>query len=432
MAIKEDCEAGLAEALPALEAAVKALATLKKADIDEVKNMKSPPGGVRLTMEAVCIMKEIPPAKVPAPDGRGKVDDFWDPAKKMMNDSKFLDSLQKYDKDNIKPEVMAKIREKYSSDPNFDPVIIEKASKAAKGLCMWVRAMETYDRVAKDVAPKRALLAKAEAEYAEVSALLEKKKAALKEVEDKLAALQAQFEETTAKKEDLEAKSIDCANKLERAEKLINGLGGEKDRWIQASNRLGIRYTNITGDVLIASGVVSYMGPFTAVFRDRQTSAWIQKCNDMKVPCSDHFSLVDTLGDPVAIRAWNIDGLPKDNFSIDNGIITSMARRWPLMIDPQMQANKWIKNMSKAAGLISFKLSDGDFARSLENALQFGNPTLLENVGEELDPMLEPVLLKQVFKSGGVMSIRLGDSTVEYNKEFKFYITTKLRNPHCT
>merc|ERR1719502_2559231 len=115
--IKEDCEAGLAEALPALESAVKALATLKKADVDEVKNMKSPPGGVKLTMEAVCIMKEIPPAKVPAPDGRGKVDDFWEPAKKMMNDSKFLDSLQKYDKDNIKPEVIEKIR-KYTTNPD--------------------------------------------------------------------------------------------------------------------------------------------------------------------------------------------------------------------------------------------------------------------------------------------------------------------------
>ena len=44
--------------------------------------------------------------------------------------------------------------------------------------------------------------------------------------------------------------------------------------------------------------------------------------------------------------------------------------------------------------------------------------------------MLEPVLLKQVFKSGGVISIKLGDSTVEYNKDFKFFVTTKLRNPH--
>ena len=429
MSIKEECEAGLAEALPALESAVKALATLKKADVDEVKNMKSPPGGVKLTMEAVCIMKEIPPAKVPAPDGKGKVDDFWEPAKKMMNDSKFLESLQKYDKDNIKPEVIRRSATTPRT-PTLIPVLIEKASKAAKGLCMWCRAMETYDRVAKDVAPKRAQLAKAEAEYAEVSELLATKKAALKEIEDKLASLNQQLEEATAKKAELEAKSEDCANKLERAEKLISGLGGEKDRWTAASEKLGVTYTNITGDVLIASGVVSYMGPFTAVFRDQEVAQWIEKCNDMKMPCSDIFSLVDTFGEPVKIRQWNIDGLPKDTFSIDNGIITSMARRWPLMIDPQEQANKWIKNMSKAAGLISFKLSDGDFARSLENALQFGNPTLLENVLEELDPMLEPVLLKQVFKSGGVMSIRLGDSTVEYNKEFKFYITTKLRNPH--
>merc|ERR1712185_649677 len=78
-----------------------------------------------------------------------------------------------------------------------------------------------------------------------------------------------------------------------------------------------------------------------------------------------------------------------------------------------MQANKWIKNMSKSAGLVIFKLSDGDFARALENALQFGNPTLCENVLEELDPVLEPVLLKQVFKSGGVMSIKLGENVVE-------------------
>lgn len=55
---------------------------------------------------------------------------------------------------------------------------------------------------------------------------------------------------------------------------------------------------------------------------------------------------------------------------------------------------------------------------------------LLENVQEELDPILEPLLLKQVFKQGGAMQIKLGDSTIEYNKDFKFYITTKLRNPH--
>jgi len=429
MSIKEECEAGLAEALPALDSAVKALKTLKKDDVTEVKNMKSPPAGVKLTMEAVCIMKEVPPIKVAAPDGRGKVDDYWEPSKKMMNDTKFLESLQTYDKDNIKASVIEKIKA-YVTNPDFDPPLIAKASKAAYGLCCWVRAMEVYDRVAKDVAPKRARLAQAEAEYAEVSALLETKKAALKEVEDKIAALQAQFAETTQRKEELEKQADDCTKKLDRASKLIGGLGGEKDRWTEASAALGEVYNNIVGDVLIGSGVVSYMGPFTATFRDRVITDWIQLCAQKKVPCSAKFSLTDVLGDAVKIRAWNIDGLPKDSFSVDNGIITSQARRWPLMIDPQQQANKWVKNMEKSKSMITFKLTDGDFARSLEMAVQFGRPALLENINEEIDPVLEPILLKQVFKSAGVMSIRLGDATVEYNKDFKFYITTKLRNPH--
>ena len=136
------------------------------------------------------------------------------------------------------------------------------------------------------------------------------------------------------------------------------------------------------------------------------------------------------LGDPVKIRAWNIAGLPNDSFSIENAIITSKARRWPLNIDPQGQANKWIKNMEKEAGLKIIKLSDGNYLRVLENSIQFGKPVLLENVGEELDPSLEPLLQKQIFKKGSSYNIRLGDSTIEYDMNFKFYITTKLRNPH--
>ena len=61
-----------------------------------------------------------------------------------------------------------------------------------------------------------------------------------------------------------------------------------------------------------------------------------------------------------------------------------------------MQANKWIKNMETKAGIVTFKLTDGDFLRSIENAVQFGKPALLENVAEELDPVLESILLKQV------------------------------------
>jgi len=56
--------------------------------------------------------------------------------------------------------------------------------------------------------------------------------------------------------------------------------------------------------------------------------------------------------------------------------------------------------MERDNHLAVIKLTDADYTRHLENCISFGNPLLLENVGEELDPSLEPLLLKQVFKQG--------------------------------
>lgn len=57
---------------------------------------------------------------------------------------------------------------------------------------------------------------------------------------------------------------------------------------------------------------------------------------------------------------------------------------------------------------VVMKMNNANFIRSLENSVQFGTPLLLENVGEELDPVLEPLLLKQVYKQGGVEYLRIG------------------------
>ena len=234
----------------------------------------------------------------------------------------------------------------------------------------------------------------------------------------------------TEKKAQLEQNIDLCSKKLDRAEKLIGGLGGEKTRWSEAADELGKRYNNITGDVLLSAGVVAYLGAFTVDFRQECVKEWHVICKKKGIRCSDQFSLNGTLGDPVKIRAWQIAGLPVDSFSVDNGIIVTNSRRWALMIDPQGQANKWIKNMEKQNKLAVIKMSDPNYARTLENCIQFGSPVLLENVGEELDPLLEPLLLKLTFKQGGVEYIRLGENVIEYSQDFRFYMTTRLRNPH--
>ena len=430
-AIKDDCEAQLAEAIPALNTALSALDTLKPADITVLKSMKSPPAGVKLVMEAICVMKDMKPVKIQDPANPGKkIEDYWGPSKALMSDMKFLESLKVYDKDNIPVTIMKVIRSKYMENPEFVPELIRSASSAAEGLCRWVRAMEVYDRVAKVVAPKKIALAQAESELAETMASLEEKRATLKAVEDRMQALENNFKAMIDKKVALENQVKSVSQQLVRAEQLIGSLGDEKERWTQCAKDLETQYIALTGDVLVSSGIVAYLGAFTKLYRDECVMDWAKLCKSKGIPCSDEIKLAAVLGDPVRTRSWVLSGLPNDSFSIDNGIIISNARRWPLMIDPQGQANKWIKNMEKANNLQVVKLTNSDYVRTLENAVQFGTPVLLENVGEQLDPVLEPILLKQTFKQGGVTCIRLGDATVEYSAEFRLYITTKLRNPH--
>ncbi|KAJ2998719.1 Dynein heavy chain 7, axonemal [Globomyces sp. JEL0801] len=430
-AMKKDCEHDLAEAIPLLNAALNALDTLKKTDIDLVKSMKNPPGGVKLVMESICVMKEIKPDKIPDPTGSGKmIQDYWKPSQKLLGDPQFLSGLKTYDKDNIPVSVIKRIREYYMPNPEFKPEKVKNASSAAEGLCSWVVAMEAYDRVAKVVGPKQVELAKAESELAATMVILNEKRALLKEVVDRLQSLNENLQALADKKLRLEKEVKSCSEQLDRALKLLAGLGGEKQRWTDVVLQLDGTLTNLTGDVLISAGVIAYLGAFTKLYRSESVAAWQGQLNSLDIPCSKPMVIAKVLGDPIKIREWAIAGLPTDSFSVDNGIIVTNARRWPLMIDPQGQANKWVKNMEKDNKLAIIKLSDGDFVRKLENAITFGLPVLLENIKEELDPILDAILQKSTFKSGGATCIRLGDAVIEYNENFKLYITTKLRNPH--
>lgn len=71
--MQDECEGDLAEAMPALEAALAALDTLKPADITVVKSMQNPPGPVKLVMESICVMKGIKPERKPDPSGSGRI-----------------------------------------------------------------------------------------------------------------------------------------------------------------------------------------------------------------------------------------------------------------------------------------------------------------------------------------------------------------------
>lgn len=429
--LKKDCEADLALALPILEDAIAALNTLKPADITIVKSMKNPPYTVKLVMAAVCVMKGIPPDKIPDPDNPGKkIFDFWGPSKRILGDMGFLESLKNYDKDNIPVATMQKIRKEYLSNKDFKPHIVAKASTAAEGLCKWIIAMDMYDAVAKVVAPKKAKLNAAEKEFAETMAILEEKKAMVAKLEARLAELNEALEEANIKKKALEDEVQLCIDKLFRAEKLIGGLGGEKVRWTTAAENLQKLYDNLAGDILVSCGIIAYLAPYTLPVRIEITEKWRQLVIKLDMPHSDEFIFKDILGSDIKIQNWCIAGLPRDSFSIDNGIIQDNSMRWSLLVDPQGQANKWIKTMEKSNDLQVVKFTDGNYMKIIETCLEYGKPALIDCILEDVEAPLDPVLLKNTYYQGGKEFIALGENVIEYHPNFRLYMTTKLRNPH--
>lgn len=136
--------------------------------------------------------------------------------------------------------------------------------------------MDKFYNVNLIILPKKKKLAEAQAEYEEVSGKLRIKQEELRIVQEKVDILKADLKATKDYKIKLERDVADCEAKLDRATKLIGGLGGEKARWNEQSIILGGVYKNLTGDVLVASGMIAYLGAFTSVFRDHLSGEWVK------------------------------------------------------------------------------------------------------------------------------------------------------------
>ena len=95
--------------------------------------------------------------------------------------------------------------------------------------------------------------------------------------------LESDLEAAVRKKDELEKKARECENRLERAGKLIGGLGGERARWGDTIAMLTINMEHVVGDVAVAAGAIAYAGPFTPPYRKKLNTEWLEKLIEFKV-----------------------------------------------------------------------------------------------------------------------------------------------------
>ena len=128
------------------------------------------------------------------------------------------------------------------------------------------------------------------------------------------------------------------------------------------------------GDVLLATGFLSYSGPFNQEFRVQLMTGWEKELCRRDIPFSADLNITTMLVDNTTIGEWNLQGLPNDDLSIQNGIITTKATRYPLLMDPQGQGKAWIRNREKNSELQVTALNHKYFRNHLEDSLSLGRP----------------------------------------------------------
>lgn len=415
--VAAEAQADLDKALPALEQAEAALAKMDKGKVAEVKAYTNPPKAVETVMEVVMIILGVRPPT-------------WQNAKKELGDPDFLKRIVNYPKDSI-PNALIKSIEKYTKREDFKPEVIFTQSQAASFLCQWVHALELYAKTFRDVEPKRIKLNTLRANLQKMTDRLNELKDTLEGLLRTIGELQANFNGAEAEMDSAKKEANELQLKLERAEKLVLGLANERERWESSILELDNRFKLLPGDCLISAGFLSYLGPFTSNFRDDLVEIrWIPMVARLKIPMNKDFTITSFMASQSEIREWNLQKLPTDKFSIENGILTLRSRRWALMIDPQSQANTWIKNHVGA----DLKIFDPKmrYSRLLEDSVRYGQSVLLQDVEEEIDPALDPILNQSVQRRGQTYTMKLGDKELEYNFNFRFFMTTKMSNPHYT
>ncbi|KAI8033161.1 hypothetical protein M5D96_014083, partial [Drosophila gunungcola] len=274
-------------------------------------------------------------------------DRSWKACRVLMgNVDKFLDNLINYDKKHIHPDII-KALQPYIQDPEFSPEKILAKSSAAAGLCSWVININRFYE------PKERALLESEKELKDARDKLTALNQKLTELEEQLNALQMEYDEALAEKQKCQDEADKTAFTIDIANRLIGGLATEKIRWMESP----------------------------------------------PIPSTDGVDPFEMICDDAQIAEWNNQGLPSDRMSAENAAILVQSERYPLMIDPQLQGIKWVKT-KYGAGLVILRLSQRNYLDQVERAVSNGSVLLIENIGENVDPVLNPLLGRQLIKKG--------------------------------
>ena len=402
----------LADAEPAVQEAQASVSNIKKQHLTEVRSMGNPPAPVKMAMESVCIIL-------------GHRIDSWKAVQAIIRRDDFIPSIVNFDTDRMMTKsVRERMKRDYLSKPGYDFASIDRASKACGPLAKWVIAQVRFSEILDRVGPLRE-----EVESLEVQAQETKNQATaivnmIAELERSIVQYKDEYAGLISETQAIKSEMERVQRRVDRSIQLLDSLGSEKTRWEDSSTTFDTQMSTIVGDALLSAAFLAYAGFFDQQYRENMWAGWAEHLTQAGVKFKPELSFSDYLSSADERLSWADKSLPTDILCTENAIMLKRFNRYPLIIDPSGQATTFLVNEYKDRKLTVTSFLDDAFLKNLESALRFGNPLLIQDV-EHLDPILNPILNKELRRTGGRVLIRLGSQEIDFSPSFTMFLSTK-------
>ncbi|XP_038118676.1 dynein heavy chain, cytoplasmic isoform X2 [Culex quinquefasciatus] len=409
---RKDVMADLAQVEPAVIDAQAAVKSIKKQHLVEVRSMANPPAVVKLALESICLLL-------------GENASDWKSIRAVIMRENFINSIvSNFSTEDITDDVREKMKSRYLSNPDYNFEKVNRASMACGPMVKWAIAQVEYADMLKRVEPLRDELDSLERRADTNIKHGQEVKELITQLEQSIASYKEEYAQLISQAQAIKTDLENVQAKVDRSIALLKSLVIERERWEATSETFRSQMSTIIGDVLLSAAFIAYGGYFDQHYRSNLFSTWCQHLQAANIQFRADIARTEYLSNPDERLRWQANALPTDDLCTENAIMLKRFNRYPLIIDPSGQATEFIMNEFKDKKITKTSFLDDSFRKNLESALRFGNPLLVQDV-ENYDPILNPVLNRELRRTGGRVLITLGDQDIDLSPSFVIFLSTR-------
>ncbi|CAL4211478.1 unnamed protein product, partial [Meganyctiphanes norvegica] len=383
---------------------------IPKEELDTLRNLSRPSPQVELVFEAILIVLGVDPT--------------WNETKKQLsNGLDFITAVRRVSVEDANEKILKRIQEFIDMD-ELQTENVEQESKTAETFLNWLSTFAKYARVYKDYHPLKIQADVIDKDILKTEESMSNYREALMGIAVQHTVLVTQLQEKEHLLEVAEDEMKNLEGRIQLAQKVMTQLGEDKVVWEESLALSSLKLRNTFGDSVLAAAFLTYLGPYEHNERKSAIESLQKSMRESNIFYTEDRDILELLATLELRVKWHADGLPLDDYSLENAAIISNSPLPQLVLDPNCVLTNWILKWDES---VEVDLSKTTYLEEIFECAKTGKTCVI--MQDELflkRSFLQILKMEKTEKNeSGKVFLKLGERTVEYNKMFRIIIITR-------